>query len=140
MIRPWNWLSRWLWPLDTVVMSTLNSPTATWVPLMVIDPVTVLVRPTAVLLWPNSVSLTRYPALEPEVTFQVPSTGAAATEAGPTVVVAWAGLEATVVLVGVDSESGGGPVPSMKWMKTNGPATTRATMATAPPINQRFQR
>jgi hypothetical protein len=29
MIRPWNWLSRWLWSLFTVVMSTLNLPAVT---------------------------------------------------------------------------------------------------------------
>ena len=53
-------------------------------------------------------------------------------------VVAWAPLEANGVLVCVVRLSGAGGLPSMKWMKTNGPATTRAMMAAAPPINPRF--
>ena len=48
MMRPWNWLSRPSLPLVTVVMSTLNDAFVTVVPAIVIVPVTLLVRPTAV--------------------------------------------------------------------------------------------
>src|ERR1700738_2925632 len=114
MIRPWNWLSRWLWSLFTVVMSTLKLPAVTSVPLMLIDPVMALVRPTAVLLWPNSVFLMRYPAADPAATFHVPSTG---EDAVSVVVVAAAWPAATVVgVVIVERLSGGGALPSMKWM------------------------
>ncbi len=59
MMRPWNWSSRRLSSLVTVVMSTMNRAPAMEVPATVIDPVTWLVRPTATLLYPKRVSLTR---------------------------------------------------------------------------------
>src|ERR1700682_1172048 len=138
MIRPWNWLSRWLWSLFTVVMSTMKRPAVTCVPLMVIDPVMVLVRPTAVLLWPNSVSLIRYPATDPVAIFHVPST---VDDAAPVVVAApdWP-VVTVVVVVLVERLSGAGALPSMKWMYTNGPRPTTTTTAAPPPITQRFQR
>ena len=49
----------------------------TFVPTMVIEPVTLFVSPTAVPLCPNNVSLTRYRTTESPVVFQVPASVAA---------------------------------------------------------------
>jgi hypothetical protein len=59
MIRPWNWPSRSLRSLLTDPIWTTNDAAVTRVPLIVIDPVIWLVRPTAVACWPASTSLTR---------------------------------------------------------------------------------
>jgi hypothetical protein len=59
MIRPSNCSSRWLLSLCTVAIGTLNAAPVTAVPAMVRCPVTDVVRPTAVALWPSSTSLTR---------------------------------------------------------------------------------
>src|SRR3974390_1888600 len=103
MIRPWNWLSRMPSSLDTDVMSTAKFALSTLVPAIVIDPVTFDVDPTAVPLWPNSVSFTRYRTTVPFATFQVPARGARVP------VAAGAGHG------GVDSDSFGGGLPSTKW-------------------------
>src|SRR5262245_49983044 len=78
MIRPWNCPSRWFESLWNVVMSTVNDAVVTFVPAIVIVPVTLLVLPTAVPLCPNSVSLMRYWTNEPSPTFQLPASGVAA--------------------------------------------------------------
>ena len=56
MIRLRNWLSRWLWSLATLRMSTVKVAVVTFVPSIVACPDTSLVRPTAVVLWPNRTS------------------------------------------------------------------------------------
>ena len=105
-----------------------------------------LVRPTAVLLWPNNVSLMRYPASEPVEIFHVPATPVVETSAAPAVVVvepvpaAPALVPAVVGVVSVEMLSGGGALPSMKWMYTNGPPTTSTTMTATAPINHRVHR
>ncbi|HEX2805061.1 MAG TPA: hypothetical protein VHN80_02685 [Kineosporiaceae bacterium] len=59
MIRPWNWASRRDWSLATLVRSTLNVAVVTTDFAIVMAPVIAVVRPTAVLPWPASVSPTR---------------------------------------------------------------------------------
>ena len=59
MIRPSNWLSRWLLSLWTVAIGTLKVAAVAVVPAMVRCPVTEVVRPTAVAFCPSSTSLTR---------------------------------------------------------------------------------
>ena len=94
-------------------MSTEKLPAVTVVPAMVKVPVTALVRPTAVLDWPNRVSLIRYPASDPLVTFHWPSTETVAPAAALGALVP----VATVVEVAVlESFRGAGALPSMKWM------------------------
>src|SRR5262249_21327794 len=112
MMRPLNWLSRRSLSLVTEVRSTVMSAFVTFVPLMVTDPVTLLVRPTAVLSCPNKTSLTRYPACEPEPTFHVPASGADAS-----FVLSDAAGEAELLgdVPGVTCSLGGGSL-SMKWM------------------------
>ena len=60
MIRPWNWRSRFAWSLVTLVRSAVKLAVCTVVPLIVMSPVIAVVLPTAVVLWPNSTSGTRY--------------------------------------------------------------------------------
>ena len=59
MIRPRNWTSRWLSSLVTVSIAAVKVPAVTVVPLIVMWPVTALVRPTATWFCPNSTSITR---------------------------------------------------------------------------------
>src|SRR5437016_8008557 len=123
MILCWNWLSRRLWSLETVVRSALKLPAVTLPPATVSDPVIEVVRPTAVLLWPNSTSLTRQPAWEPPATFQVPSidvapgpAAGAAPPAGETVAAGVAPEAAGDGDPAVLRLSGAGAFPSKKWM------------------------
>src|SRR5437870_1691144 len=109
MIRPWNCPSRWLWPLLIEVMSTVNVADETDVAVSVIEPVTLVVRPTASPLWPNSVSLTRYRTRDPLPIFHVPASGARALPAAD---------EGTGV---VSSDNFGEGSLCMKWKYTNGP-------------------
>ena len=84
-------------------MSTVNDAALASVPVIFIDPVTLFVSPTAVLLCPNSVSVTRYRTTEPLPTVQVPARGLR-------------GLDAAFVGTGVvSSDSFGGAGFSMKW-------------------------
>ena len=73
MMRILNESSRALRSLRTDATSTLKLPAVSLPAATVSDPVMVLVRPTAMLLAPNSVSFTRYPATDPAPTCQVPS-------------------------------------------------------------------
>ena len=59
MIRPRNWLSRWLLSLVTEARSMEMSAVSTLAPARVRAPSTLLVRPTASVLWPKRTSLTR---------------------------------------------------------------------------------
>ena len=59
MMRPRNWSSRWDWSLATDAMSTVNEAFETLLPAMVIEPVTLVVRPAATVLCPKSTSLMR---------------------------------------------------------------------------------
>ena len=59
MIRPRNCTSRWLSSLLIVAICTVKSAAVTVVPLIVTWPVMALVRPTAVVCWPNRTSFTR---------------------------------------------------------------------------------
>src|SRR5439155_23228056 len=138
MIRPLNCASRRLRSLVTEARSTVKAPAVTLVPDTVIEPEIEEVRPTAVLLWPNSTSFTRYPATDPLPTFHVPS--AASPDRPETVAPPDAGVApAVAVPAGELSASGGGADPSMKWMYTNGPPTTATATATTPIPSQRFQ-
>ena len=74
MMGPSKCALRELWSLTTLAMSTLKVPFRTVVPSIVMDPHTLLVRPTAVEFWPMRTSLTRYPATEPVPTFHTPET------------------------------------------------------------------
>ncbi len=82
-----NWPSRRASSLVTVVMSTVNVAAVTWVPEIVMSPVTALVRPTPSVSTPNSTSTTRYPTVllplsivqgpsAPEVASPPPAAGA----------------------------------------------------------------
>jgi hypothetical protein len=86
------------------------------------DPVIALVRPTAVELWPNSVSFTRYPAVDPLATFHVPSSDVSALVGVP---------DATLVVEASANDSGALDGPWIRWMATNPPTTT--TAAAIPP-------
>jgi len=103
MMRPSNWALRSPWSLITVASGTLKRAERRTVPSMTSEPETSDERPTAVSLWPSSTSCTRYPALEPVVTFQVPVSE-----------VAWAVDGFVRVDLGSVSLGFGGP--SMKWM------------------------
>ena len=72
MMWPSNWALRSPWSLITVASGTPKRAGCRTVPSMTSEPGTSDERPTAVSLWPSSTSWTRYPALEPVVTFQVP--------------------------------------------------------------------
>src|SRR5271170_871898 len=100
---------------------------------MVILPVTALVRPTAAWDWPKRVSCTRYPASDPVVTFQTPSTVDGVPDDLPDPV-------GRVEEPSDDRLSGAGAGPSMKWKNTNGPPTTRITTNTTAAMSQRRQR
>src|SRR5512146_898549 len=66
----------WTLPLTRIaVRSTRSRALVTWPAETMIVPVTARVRPTASLLKPSALSLTRNPATEPAATCQVPSTG-----------------------------------------------------------------
>jgi hypothetical protein len=76
--------------------------------------------PTAVLLWPNSVSVTRYSTSDPLAIVYVPGRFVAAADDG---LAAATAVRAVAVGVDAPSESDAGGGPSMKWMKTKGPTT-----------------
>ena len=59
MIRPRNWLSRRSSLLSTEARSIEMAADSTVTPLMVSAPSTLPVRPTASVLWPKRISLTR---------------------------------------------------------------------------------
>ena len=59
MIRPSNCESRWAESVWMVAILTVKLAVFTVVPLIAIDPVTELLRPTAVCDWPARISLTR---------------------------------------------------------------------------------
>ena len=103
MIRPRNWRSRLLWSLVTADIFVVNDAAETWVPLIVIEPDTSDVRPTAVVDCPKRTSFTRYPDCEPLDTAHEPATE---TVAAPD----------AVPLLTESSDSFLGGVPSMKWM------------------------
>src|ERR1700693_1548599 len=108
-------------------MSTVNVAAVTLVAVIVNDPVTLLVLPTAVPLWPNSVSFTRYRTSDPLPIFHVPASDAREPVAAD---------EDTGV---VPSDSGGGGSSWMKWKYTKGPPTTIRTTTTTPATTQRIQ-
>ncbi len=137
MMRPWNWPSRWLWSLVTVVMSTLNDAFVTLVPAIVIEPVTSLVRPTAAASWPKSVLL--HAVARGRARPDLPGAGERTRAVEPLVVAAFGRPVVVDGVVAVESESFGGGSPSMKWMYTNGPPTTRTSTTTTPPMTQRSQ-
>src|SRR5947209_3532960 len=126
MIRLLNWPSRWLWSLLTVFMLTVRSTVLTVDPSMTSDPVMSLVRPTASLDWPNSVSFTRYPRTDAEVGLYVTAPAGAGAAVVVAVVAAVvvelavaavvAGDEVWLVDPALSRVSGAGAVPSMKWM------------------------
>ena len=90
-------------------MSTVNVAFVTIASAIVKEPQILLVRPTAVAFWPTRTSWTRYPAMDPVPTFQVPSSDDD-VEADPFDV-----LE-VVEPDDLGSSSLAGAGPSMKWM------------------------
>src|ERR1017187_5622593 len=106
MMRPSNWLSRWLWSLWTLAICAVNAAVSTLVPSTVIDPVTEFVRPTATLFWPKRTSFTRYPTTDLLVACQVPVGDA--TDVGL--------VSECFGVVTLGRASGLGAGPSMKWM------------------------
>jgi hypothetical protein len=83
---------------------------------MTIDPVTAVVRPTAVLDWPKSVSLIRYPACDPDPIFQVPSSATGAPDGTVVIDPPDPAVDPEVVVGELDRVNGAGALPSMKWM------------------------